>query len=140
MDTSLFIIDDDPVHHKQVEYLIQQSCERIKHQSFFHASDALVYILDNNESEVLPDVILLDLNMPSITGWGFVELFEAMSSSLAKPIDIIILTSTIQQSDIERASQYCSVKGLIPKPLTLTLLKDILNSSFISSNRVSKYL
>ena len=85
MDTSLFIIDDDPAHHKLVESLIQHSCENIKYQSFFHASDALVYILDNNEVEALPDVILLDLDMPSISGWGFIELFEAMSSSLAKP-------------------------------------------------------
>lgn len=138
--TSLLIIDDDPIHHKLVEFLIKQSSASIQYKGFLHASDALSYIVENNEFSTLPDLILLDLDMPYISGWGFLELFEAMCPQLAKPIDVIILTSSARfNEDKEKAFKYDCVKGFLSKPLTDDMLQDILNSSFISANRISKY-
>jgi CheY-like chemotaxis protein len=139
MDIKLLIIDDDPVHHKLVELVIHQSALRIEYQSFFHASDGLAYILDNNDIISLPDLVLLDLDMPLISGWGFLELLEAMSPCLGKQIDIIILTSSISLADKEKASTYNCVKGFFSKPFNNQILQDIINSPFASVNKAAKY-
>jgi CheY-like chemotaxis protein len=70
--------------------------------------------------------------MPLISGWGFLELFEAINPLLEKQIDVIILTSSVNPADKERASNYKCVKGFFNKPFTEAMLKDILSSSFIS--------
>jgi len=139
MPTKIIIVDDDPIHHKMINLLIKLSELEIQSNSFFQASDALTYILENNEVEALPDLILLDLSMPLVSGWGFLELFEAVVPRLIKPVDVIILTSSISSEDKERASNYNCVKGFFSKPLTEAILKDITSSSFTSVNRTSKY-
>lgn len=139
MRTKIIIIDDDPIHHKMINLLINLSELEIQQKSFFQASDALSYILENNDIETLPDLILLDLSMPLVSGWGFLEIFETMVPRLIKPVDVIILTSSISTDDKERASNYNCVKGFFSKPLTEAILKDITSSSFTSANRTSKY-
>lgn len=139
MPTKMLIIDDDPIHHKMINLLIQLSGLEIEATSFFQAADGLSYILENNEIEALPDLILLDLSMPVVSGWGFLELFEEMSSRLIKPVDVIILTSSINSDDKQKASNYNCVKGFFSKPMTESMLKDIISSSFTSVNRTSKY-
>lgn len=132
MNISLMIIDDDLVHHKLIHIVVANAKANIKYQCYLQASDAYSYILDNNHKRLLPNLILLDLNMPLISGWGFLELFEAINPLLEKQIDVIILTSSVNPADKERASNYKCVKGFFNKPFTEAMLKDILSSSFIS--------
>lgn len=136
MEPKLLFIDDEPAHHLIVEHLCRESRMHQKflfsYQSFVQASDALSYILDNNEVRTLPDLIILDLNMPIISGWGFLNLLEAISPRLEKPVDVIILTSSLNLADREKAADFSCVKGFFVKPFTYALLKDILNSPFIS--------
>ncbi|MBC8052771.1 MAG: hypothetical protein H7Y13_06875 [Sphingobacteriaceae bacterium] len=84
MHFKLLIIDDDPVHHKLVEMVVKKSNPLVKQTAFFEASDAFCYILKNNTFNTLPDIILLDLEMPLVTGWGFLELFEIITQGLEK--------------------------------------------------------
>ncbi len=134
MDIRLMIIDDDPIHHKIAHRLMKKLSHQINYQCYLHALDAFAYISDNNYKDALPDLILLDLNMPLLSGWAFVELFETISLHLVKPVDIVILTSSINPADMEKAQNYSFVKGFFNKPFTEELLIDILSSSFLSAN------
>ena len=66
----------------------------------------------------LPSIIFLDINMPIFDGFQFIGEFEKLDPELVKVIRIVMLTSSINPSDIERSKQFSSVKGFIHKPLT----------------------
>lgn len=66
----------------------------------------------------LPSIIFLDINMPILDGFQFIEEFEKLDPVLVKAINIVMLTSSINPSDIERSKKFPSVKGFIHKPLT----------------------
>lgn len=139
MAINLLIIDDDPIHHKLVELVVKHSPQSIELHAYFEAADAFCYILKNNRVSSLPDLILLDLDMPLVSGWGFLELFEAIGQNLERPVDVIILTSLIHSEIKEKAAKYSCVKGIFSKPFTDEMLQDILNSSFISANKNLKH-
>ena len=65
-----------------------------------------------------PDVILLDINMPVMDGWDFLEWFKEYKSHFPKPISIFMVSSSIDRRDIEKAKSYAEVKDYISKPLT----------------------
>lgn len=117
----------------------RHSSHQIECHAFLEASDAFCYVLKNNRLNSLPDLILLDLDMPLVSGWGFLELFETIGQNLERPVDVIILTSLIHAEIKEKAARFNCVKGIFSKPFTEAMLEDILNSSFISANRYSKY-
>lgn len=73
----------------------------------------------------LPAIIFLDINMPILDGFRFIEEFEKMDPRLVEAIRIVMLTSSINPSDIERSRQHASVKGFIHKPLTEEALKSL---------------
>ncbi|MFH6971687.1 response regulator [Flavobacterium petrolei] len=112
-----YIIDDDKLTVKLMSILISKNdfCEEI--QSFYNAQHAIDKLKQNAlEDGFLPDAILLDLNMPFMDGWQFLDEFILLS--LKKEISIFIMTSSIDPADIEMAKKYSVVKHYIMKPIT----------------------
>jgi CheY-like chemotaxis protein len=82
------------------------------------ASDALRYLVSKEQSpDELPEVIFLDIQMPDINGYQFLDQFEKLPGSITDHCKIIMLTSSIDIKDIKRANEYKLVKGYIVKPL-----------------------
>ena len=79
----------------------------------------------NGSDENLPDVILLDLNMPVMDGWQFLEEFIKIPKK--KQIIIYIVTSSVDPEDLNKVKSYDSVKNYIVKPLSTERFKEILN-------------
>ena len=65
-----------------------------------------------------PTVLFLDLNMPTMTGWEFLESFEQFEDEVKKRIHIHILSSSVDEGDKERAAANKYVKAYLTKPLT----------------------
>ncbi len=119
------IIDDDPIFVfgiKKVMELID-FCEGI--MVFKNGQEAL-----NNLSaiisakEELPDVILLDLNMPVLDGWQFLE--EFIKIPCEKEILIYVVSSSVDPEDVLRAKSYEGVSDYIVKPISVKKLKEVL--------------
>jgi CheY-like chemotaxis protein len=139
MSTSLLLVDDDHIQHKIVELIIKRLDLSIRYDSYLEAKDVLSYLIKNHKNfNALPDLILLDLDMPDISGWDFLDIFEIFKQYYAKKISIIILTSSIDPRDRERIADYESVKGFYSKPFTQEAMEDILNSSYVSLKKVRK--
>lgn len=71
-----------------------------------------------------PDIILLDLNMPEMNGFEFME--AKRKRALCPDIKVVILTSSIKEDDIHKARNYSEIAGFIEKPLTMENMKDVL--------------
>ena len=126
-----YIIDDDKLTVKLISILVSKNkfCEEI--QSFDNAQRAIDKLKQNaSNNGVLPDAILLDLNMPAMDGWQFLD--EFMLLPIKKEISIFIMTSSIDPVDIEMAKKYKIVKDYVEKPITskkLDLLSNLIGKT-----------
>jgi CheY-like chemotaxis protein len=77
--------------------------------------------------EELPDLILLDLNMPQMDGWEFLDAFERLS--LPRPVCVLVLTSSIDADDRAKAAGHRAVAGYFAKPLDVAGAAQLLRSS-----------
>lgn len=78
--------------------------------------------------EELPEVILLDLNMPVLDGWGFLEEYLLIQPDLGKKITIYIVSSSIDPADFERARSISAVTDFIVKPVSKEKLLEVLRN------------
>ena len=87
----------------------------------------LDYLIDRRiQSLPFPDIILLDLNMPVLDGWGFLDGFRDNLCTDGLDIDIYICTSSNAPEDIMKAKEFSFVREFITKPLTVNMLSTLL--------------
>ena len=118
------IIDDDPIFVFGLKKMMQLAnfCESL--MIFRNGEEAMknltsIIELGNN----IPDVILLDLNMPVMDGWQFLDEFVKIDSH--KLITIYIVSSSIDPADKDRVKNYLNVSNFIIKPISIENLKNI---------------
>ena len=122
----VFIIDDEDVSIFIIRNLLMYEGIAAEKDitSFLSAQEALDVLLDCSEEE-LPDIILLDLAMPVLDGWQFLEILEPIKPKLDNRCSIHILTSSIVQSDEVRARSNHMISGFIHKPIRLADIKKL---------------
>lgn len=122
-----YIIDDDEVI-LYLTKLLNKDVTFCKQMSSFtsseHALESLRKAIDNQHQ--IPSLILIDLNMPVMNGWTFLD--ELSQLEIGKNIPVFIFSSSINQEDINRAKSYAIVKDYIIKPLTITKISKILRT------------
>ena len=119
----VYIVEDDLITSFVIKKIIddhsniQSSVVYTNGQEAFNALE---------KTDQVPDLILLDINMPVMDGWEFLEAFG--NTPKENPIPIFILSSSIDPEDKKRASSYQNeVKGFFSKPFTDKKLEEILN-------------
>jgi CheY-like chemotaxis protein len=94
-------------------------------------SDALEYLKANLDSEdSLPNLIFLDINMPILNGWEFLDAYEKLDKKLQGGVIIIMLSTSGNIEDIEKARTYKCVADYLTKPLTRELMAEIQKKYF----------
>jgi two-component system chemotaxis response regulator CheY len=120
---NIMLIDDDEIHSNLCYELILKSGITQTVSIFNDAEEALQFIRDNAaKPEVLPELIFLDINMPFMDGWEFLDAYESVKPEIKKEIVLILLTSSVYKNDIEKAKQYKSVVEYIKTPISINKL------------------
>ena len=115
-----WIIDDDPIprfiltnrlkHHQLSETIYE----------FEHASELISKL--RNKTIELPNLVFLDLNMPVLSGWDFLDIVEQESLFGKFEVEVVIVTSSIDQEDRDKAKTYPCVKHYLTKPVNIDFL------------------
>ncbi|MEZ4826822.1 MAG: response regulator [Bacteroidia bacterium] len=91
--------------------------------------DLMAEIL-KNEPDNFPDVVFLDINMPAMNAWEFLEEYKTLQPLFPHKVSLFILSSSVYRKDIERSSQYEAVTDYIIKPLNKDKLLKIQEKYF----------
>jgi CheY-like chemotaxis protein len=123
------VIDDSKLDCFIAEKVIQNSGRSESVKSFMVATEALDYIKTLNGSDI-KTVVLVDIQMPVMNGFEFIEAYEQNISDEAKNKFMVnLLSSSINETDMIRAKGYKSVNKFLNKPLTKATLDIILESA-----------
>jgi CheY-like chemotaxis protein len=123
---NFIVVDDSKLDCFIAEKIIRNTgkCESIK--SFLQAKDALAYITAVAPDDLSHTIILVDIQMPIMNGFEFVEAFEKLSDEVVRNYTIYIISSSINENDLQKVHNYRSVRQFLNKPLTSNNLSTLL--------------
>ncbi|MFI8605611.1 response regulator [Cellulophaga baltica] len=128
---NILLVDDDEIYLYLVKKILSKISEKIAISSFTDGEQAINFISNQTEvHEEVPEVILLDVNMPFLDGWGFLVEFEKLKPRLEKSVRIYLVTSSALPSDKQRAKEFQELTGYFVKPITEDNLKNILTEVY----------
>jgi CheY-like chemotaxis protein len=131
IDTVL-LIDDDEINNMICTKIISKNDFATNVVACSSARQGLKYLQDalTDGAKPLPTVIFLDINMPVMNGWDFLDQYKQMTGLADKGIVLIMLSSSSSANDLSRAQSYPQVSDYITKPLTAAHLQHVRNRFF----------
>ena len=120
------IVDDDSIYQYAMRKDLQ-SLEMEKELLFFNDGEEAMNFMTANliDTKSLPDIIFLDINMPIMDGFQFMEHFVQLKPRLGKKITVYMVSSSIDPEDIKRAEAISEISDYLIKPVNLGELREL---------------
>ena len=129
----VYLIDDDEINNFICTNILKKidfSSDVVAFESGTEALEVLNKAIEEKDVSQIPDVIFLDINMPIMNGWDFLEEYKNIKDKLNKKVSLFMLSSSIYQADVEKSKQYGEVVDFVTKPLNADILNEIKNKYF----------
>ena len=129
----ILCIDDDPITLMLCKKVIVKSSFSNEIITSQNGEEALSYFntikYTNNQNKPIPQpqLIFLDLNMPVMGGWEFLDYFNSEEFSEFNTIKVVVISSTIDPEDLEKSKQYPMVIDFLSKPISQSMLEYLKN-------------
>jgi CheY-like chemotaxis protein len=115
---SILLIDDDPIFVYLTRRIIASTNCPCAIDEFTDGELALDFLSKmSGQTELLPDVIFLDLSMPVMDGWEFLKEYALLKPKIRKEISLYIVSSSISPQEVERSKSYTMVADFLIKPV-----------------------
>lgn len=129
----VLLVDDDTIYQYIASKTLEATGLTGKITTCSNGEEAYRFLEQNiNNPQELPDIILLDVNMPVMNGWDFLHAFKNLHSPALKDIPIFLVTSSVNDADINYSQQFSNVHDYIVKPLVKEKLSTVLSSVLVS--------
>ncbi len=123
------IVDDDKIFHMMAVRLMQLTNVSDRFLTFINGREAIEYLQENKNFEAkIPDILFLDINMPIVDGWAFLEKYNHLHQELSKKVKIHMVSSSIDPRDTDRAKENAHILSYISKPVSKEHLVEIFGS------------
>ena len=124
-----YIIDDDNLYQFGMKRMLHHIAVETEIKQFQNGLEAIEFLIRNKDKKnELPDIIFLDINMPVMNGWQFLDNFIGLHLPVSKQITIYMITSSVDNTEILKAASYKVIKNYIIKPISLDNMKEIFNN------------
>lgn len=130
---SILLIDDDEPTNYLTQAIIEDAACTKTVKAVQSGQEALEYLLNasgDDDGHAVPDLIFLDVNMPAMNGWEFLEKYRLLNSEKRGKVMIVMLTTSLFPEDRQKAMEIPEVSGFENKPLTTQKLNRILDKFF----------
>ncbi|MBB6108128.1 MULTISPECIES: response regulator [Mucilaginibacter] len=124
---SVLLIDDDEINNFISIKLIKKALLNTEIMACLNGKFAIEQLSDiqRKDPAKMPDYILLDINMPIMNGWEFLDEFKRLNIDPQGKSKIYIISSSVFSNDINKAKSYPLVKDFISKPLNVEKIKEL---------------
>ena len=131
LDCILLIDDDSPTNFLNTK-IIESADIQTPIKSYENAENALKYLREEgtHDGEPQPGLIFLDINMPGMNGWEFLEQFDQLPETKRANIILSILTTSINPDDKRLAEKQQSVHAFLSKPLKREHIQRLVDENF----------
>lgn len=103
----VFVVDDDKVYHFILKKLLKKNNINVTSHFFENGEEAMAVLKNNSETGgSIPDLILLDINMPIMDGWQFLKEFQKIKDNLKKETTIYMISSSNSFVDLEKVKEF----------------------------------
>ncbi len=126
------VVDDDQIY----QFILQRTLAKIQTETkvinLSNCQEMFNFLKRNADNEdLLPDIILLDLNTPFMHGWEFLDAYDSIKNSLVKYVAIYLISSSVNPFDKEKAAGEPNLSGFFSKPIEPEQLQEIVQEAFI---------
>jgi CheY-like chemotaxis protein len=127
---NFIVIDDDEINNMLCQIIIKQATGSENVETFVFPKEGLNYIKNNftQARDKIETILFLDVNMPEMNAWEFLEQYDALPEGIKSQLLIVILSSSVNEEDKRRAAENKYVSSYLVKPLMKETIQSILTS------------
>lgn len=125
------VIDDDNIYQYTARVILESTGLIREIRSFYDGKEAINYLRSHQharDKDNLPDVIFLDINMPVMNGWEFLEEYSTLLPKFSKPITLYMVSSSVNSSDMQRSRSYGTVTDYLIKPVNRSTYQQLMEN------------
>ncbi len=128
---NFIVVDDDPLNNTICRLTIKKALGAVDVKTFTDPLQGLKYVSEEYPTAIEENkttFLFLDINMPIMNGWEFLEQYDVLDASIKNSIKLFILSSSVDDRDIEKANANNNIVSYLAKPITKEIILNLTNA------------